>query len=82
MRLEKAFYFECLVLRVIFVLLVENRQNFLKIMDAQRRPRNPLPTIRVIYAAVYSMDKLLYTDKGGVRLTFIHRRVFAEPSIN
>ena len=80
MRLEKAFYFECLVLRVIFVQENGNRQNFLNMKNAQRRPRNPLPTIRVIYAAVCSMDKLLYIDKGGVRLTFILRRVFAEPS--
>ena len=81
MRLEKAFYFECLVLRVIFVLLFENRLNFLKVTIAQRRPRNPLPAIRVIYAAVCSMDKLLYIDKGGVRLTFIRCGVLAEPSI-
>ena len=70
------------MLRVIFVPLIENRQNFLTIPNGQRRPRNPLPAIRVIYAAVCSMDKLLYIDKGGVRLTFILRRVFAEPSIN
>ena len=52
------------MLRVIFVPLIENRQNFLTIPNGQRRPRNPLPTIRVIYAAVGSRGMLLYIDKG------------------
>ena len=59
------------MLRVIFVPLIENRQNFLTIPNGQRRPRNPLPTIRVIYAAVGSRGMLLYIDKGGVRLTLL-----------
>ena len=36
-------------------------------MNAQRRPRNPLLNIRVIY--LNCIDRLLYTNKGGVWLT-------------
>ncbi len=36
--------------------------------------------IYVLSMLLCSMDILLYTDKGGVRLTFIEDRVLAEPS--
>ena len=43
---------------------------FFNFREAQRRPRNPLPNIRVIYA-VKVWIRLLYIDKGGVRLTLL-----------
>ena len=59
------------IVREIIKTVIENRQNFLTIPNGQRRPRNPLPTIRVIYAAVGSRGMLLYIDKGGVWLTLL-----------
>ncbi len=43
-------------------------------------PRNPLPNIPVIYAAVVVWIYYCIQIKGGVRLTFIRCWVLAEPS--
>ena len=43
-------------------------------------PRNPLPNIPVIYAAVVVWIYYFIQIKGGVRLTCIRCCVLAEPS--
>ena len=51
---------------------------FFNFREAQRRPRNPLPNIRVIYA-VKVWIRLLYIDKGGRAADFTQMWVLAEP---
>ena len=55
---------------------------FFNFREAQRRPRNPLPNIRVIYAAVGSRGMLLYIDKGGRAADFTLMWVFSGTFVN
>ena len=54
---------------------------FFNFREAQRRPRNPLPNIRVIYA-VKVWIRLLYIDKGGRAADFTLMWVFSGTFVN